>query len=58
MESSIEKNIKMAEEYLFEVVKRGTDSECKNLNELRVWSYCQSKCALIEELPPTSTSIR
>ena len=42
----------MAEEYLIKVVKRGT--ECKNFNEMRVWSYCHSKCALIEKLPPTS----
>ena len=56
MESSIEKNIKMAEEYLVKVVKR--DTECKNFDELRVRSYCHSKCALIEELPPTSASVR
>ena len=56
LESSIEKNIKMAEKYLIKVGKRGT--ECKNFNELRVWSYCHSKCALIEKMPPTSASIR
>ena len=55
-EACLEDNIMMAEEYLVNVVQKGT--KCKTFDELRVWKYHHSKCMLIEDLPPTSRSIR
>ena len=46
----------MAEQFLVNIVKKGT--ECSTFDELRVWSYYHAKCALIENLPPTSKTIR
>ena len=46
----------MAEEFLVKIMRKGSD--CKTSDELRVWSYHHAKCVLIEELPPTSKSIR
>lgn len=31
---------------------------CKTFNEFRYWSYCYSKKFAVEELPPTSASIK
>ena len=56
MEANIDRDIKNAEEYLIQVLKK--KSPCKTFNELRLWSYHHSKCALVEDLPPTSSSIK
>ena len=53
--TSIEENIEMAEQYLVKVFKRSTN--CKNFDELRIFSY-HLKCALIDDLPPTSNTIK
>ena len=46
----------LAEEFVVKVFKRGT--QCITFDHLRVWSYYQAKCTLVEDLPLTSKSIR
>lgn len=48
--------IAKAEEFLVQVLKLG--SECKTMDELRVWVYHNSKTASLNNLPPTSYSTR
>ena len=45
-----------AEAYLVEVFKNGTS--CTTMNELRDHLYHHSKCASIEQLPPTSHALK
>jgi len=53
---SIEEQVKLAEEYLVQVLKRG--SHCKTMDELRFNIYTQSKNVSIDKLPPTSKSVK
>jgi hypothetical protein len=53
---SIEEQIKLSEEYLVQVLKRG--SHCKTMDELRLNIYTQSKNVSIDKLPPTSKSVK
>ena len=46
----------MCEMYLTQVLKYGT--KCKTMNELRSWAYHHKKSLTLEQLPPTSYSIR
>ncbi|KAJ8668266.1 hypothetical protein QAD02_009929 [Eretmocerus hayati] len=55
-EICIEESIKLAEEYLVNIVQKS--SKCDTFDRLRLWSYYHSNKSLIEDLPPTSKSIR
>lgn len=52
----MEQSIQLAEEYLVQVLKKG--SVCKTMDELRMFLYTPGKNISIEDLPPTSASIR
>ena len=50
----VEKCLQPAEEYLVQLLRKGTS--CKTLDELRLWMYHHGKNTDIEDLPPTSRS--
>jgi hypothetical protein len=50
----LEQILQKAEEYLVQVLKRG--SPCKTTDELRYQMYHQSKAVTMDQLPPTSAS--
>ena len=52
----IEKSLQPAEEYLVQLLRKG--SPCKSLDELRLWLYHHGKNTDIEDLPPTSRSAK
>ena len=52
----IEKCLKPAEEYLVQLLRKGTS--CKSLDELRLWMYHHGKNTDTEDLPPTSRSAK
>lgn len=52
----IEKSFKPAEEYLVQLLRKG--SSCRSLDELRLWLYHHGKNTDIEDLPPTSRSAK
>ena len=52
----IEKSLHPAEEYLVQLLRKGTS--CKSLDELRLWMYHHGKNIDIEDLPPTSRSAK
>ena len=54
--NDIEQSLKPAEEYLVQLLRKG--SSCKSLHELRLWLYHHAKNVDIEDLPPTSRSAK
>lgn len=52
----MEESVAMAEEFLVKIMRKGSD--CKTADDLRLRSYHHATCALIEELPPTSNSMK
>ncbi|XP_034934843.1 uncharacterized protein, partial [Chelonus insularis] len=54
--AAIESNITAAEKYLINVWKKNT--HCQTFDEQRYWSYHHSNTMNVNELPPTSASMR
>ena len=55
-DTEMEVMISKAEEYLVNVLKKGT--QCKTSDELRYWQYHNSKKATLGQLAPTSRGLR
>ena len=53
---SLDLKVSSAEEYLVQVLKRGTT--LKTMNQLRGWMYHHSKGCSLQDLPPTSYAVR
>ena len=52
----INENVRAAEEFLIQVIKK--DSHCKTFDQLRLSIYKQQQSKTLQELPPSSDSVK
>lgn len=53
---SIEESVALAEQYLDQLLKKG--SHCQTMDELRLWTFYWNDKKKLEDMPPTSRSTR